>query len=137
MSKYTHWWRPNVERALREYPRLKAKKNAMQECSITPNYSGLSGSTGPSRTTEQIALRQLPDEEEKWIVAIERATEEIAKQKDGADVLRIVEECYYRKSMTLAGVAMKYYMDERTALRRRNRFIVSVAKHMGYLKGEL
>lgn len=134
MSKYRHWWRPSVERDVRAYPALKQKKNELQKISITPAYGGQTA-RGPdvSRTTEAAAMRQLPEREGAVVDAVERAMQEVARQKDGKEVLAIVEMVDFKRTHTIEGVAMKLSMDRRTVLRRRNRFLYIVAEKEGYL----
>jgi len=133
MSKYRHWWRPNVERALKVYPFLKAKKADMQSGSSTANYSGMPRSGDVSRTTEQLATRQLSPQEEKLIDAVDRAIEEIRRHRDGADVLRIVEMVDFKRSHTMDGAALAIHMHRVTASNKRTRFVDMVGKNMGWM----
>lgn len=133
MSRYKYWWRPNLERALREYPDMKARKADLQAATLTPNYSPMPSGNAPSRQTETLAMRQLPPEEEKWISAIDKAIDEIQRQHDGEAVIALVTAIYFKKTYTLNGAAYLYHMSESTAKRRLGRFIAIVAKHKGLL----
>ncbi len=132
MSKYRHWWRPNVERALRVYPYLKAAKQAAQEQSITPSYTGMPRGGGISRTTENAATRHFSAQEEKILDAVDRAIAEVSKHRDGQDVLRIVEMVDFKRSHTLEGAAMALFMHRVTASDKRTRFVDLVGKYMDF-----
>ena len=123
MSKYRHWWRPNVERALRVYPYLKAAKQAAQEQSITPSYTGMPRGGGISRTTENAATRHFSAQEEKILDAVDRAIAEVSKHRDGQEVLRIVEMVDFKRSHTLEVAAMALFMHRVTASDKRTRFV--------------
>ena len=134
MSKYRHWWRPSVERDIRAYPALKQKKAELQKVSVTPAYGGqtIRGSE-VGRTTENAALRQLPSREDAIVTAVEAAMREVSRQRDGKEVLSIVEMVDFKGTHTIEGVALSLHMDRRTVLRRRNRFLYIVAEKEGYL----
>ena len=132
-TKNKHWWRANVERALREYPALAERKRALQASSITPNYSPMPGSSDPSRTTETLALRQLSDEEERWIAAIEKAREDMKLRSDGNEILRLVSMVFFKQTHTMTGAAIETHVSLSTAQRRVGQFIARVAEHKGLL----
>lgn len=132
MSKYRHWWRPNVERALRVYPYLKAAKQAAQAQSVTPSYSGMPRGGGTSRSTENAALRHFSPQEEKLLDAVDRAIAEISRHRDGAEVLNIVKMVDFDRRYTVEGAAMALYMHRVTASEKRTRFIDLVGKYMDF-----
>jgi len=132
VSKYRHWWRPNVERALHVYPYLKAAKQDAQAQSVTASYSGMPRGGGPSRSTENAAMRMLSPQEEKLVDAVDRAIAEISHHRDGAEVLRIVKMVDFDRRYTVEGAAMALYMHRVTASEKRTRFIDLVGKYMDF-----
>ena len=132
MSKYRPWWRPNVGRALRIYPYLKAAKQAAQAQSVTPSYSGMPRGGGSSRSTENAALRHFSAQEEKLLSAVDRAIEEISRHRDGVEVLQIVKMVDFDRRYTVEGAAMELHMHRNTASNRRTRFIDLVGKYMDF-----
>lgn len=132
MSKYRHWWRPNVERALHVYPYLKAAKQDVQAQSVTASYFGMPRGGGPSRSTENAAMRMLSPQEEKLVDAVDRAIAEISHHRDGAEVLRIVKMVDFDRRYTVEGAAMALYMHRVTASEKRTRFIDLVGKYMDF-----
>lgn len=132
MSKYKHWWRPNVERAIKQYPMLCEKKKDLQAASMTANYNAMPSGNEPSRTTENLGTRFLSEQEEKILFSVGRAIDEIMRQRDGEDVMRIVTLVDFKQTHTVDGAAIALYMHRNTAACRRTRFIDLVGKYMGY-----
>lgn len=132
MSKYRHWWRPTVEKALKQYPQLKAMKADLQSGSVTANYSGMPRSGGVSRTTEVLGTKHLSQQEELLIYAVDRTIKEISRHRDGADVLKIVDMVDFKQSHTMEGAALALYMHRVTASDKRTRFVDMVGKYMGF-----
>lgn len=132
MSRPNHRWYGNVIRAIRYYPALIEAKNDMQGASMTANYSGMPKGGGPSRSTENCAMRQLSPREEEEMEAVQMAIEDIGRQRDGGEVLKIVELVDWRKTHTLEGAAMQLHMCEKSVRIRRDRFVRAVAKNMRY-----
>lgn len=132
-TKNKHWWRSNVERALREYPALKERKKAIQSAALTPNYNPMPGRSEPSRLTENLAMRQLSEEEEKWISAIDKAREDMRQTSDGEEIMMLVTMVFFKQTHTMTGAALERHVSLSTAQRRVGRFISAVAKHKGLL----
>jgi phage transcriptional activator, RinA family len=132
MSKPTYKWYGNVIRAIGYYPNLLAEKKDKQGASITASYSGMPRSGQPSRTSENCAMRQLSPREEEELEAVRLAIEDIGRQRDGRDILRIVEMVDWARTHTLQGAADRLHISERTARALRSRFIYAVAKNMRY-----
>jgi len=123
-----------VVTAIRQYPTLAAKKAELQKTSVTPAYEATIRGSEVGRTTETAALRQLPPAEEVWVDAVEQATEEILRHRDGREVMAIVRMVDYQRTHSVAGAAMELNMDRVTAWRRRSRFVYTVAKYAHYIQ---
>ncbi|MFR1051501.1 MAG: hypothetical protein ACLSE7_07200 [Lachnospirales bacterium] len=133
LSKYRYLWYPNVIHAIRYYPALLQAKNDLQGQSVTANYSGMPKSGQASRTTENSAMRELSGREEEELQAVSAAIEDIGRQRDGKTVLQIIEMVDWGKTHTIDGAAMRLHMSEKTIRRKRNRFVLMVAKNFRYL----
>lgn len=134
MSKYRYWWRPNVERLLKTYPALKAMQAAAKNPTLTARYGPQSGGGGISRGTENLALKTpLTAREQEAVEAVDKAIEEIRRQRDGETVLKIVTMVDFKRSHTIEGAAMVLYMHRDTAGDKRTRFIDLVGKNLGWL----
>lgn len=134
MSKYRYWWRPNVERLLKTYPALKAMQAAAKNPTLTARYGPQAGGGGISRGTENLALKTpLTAREQEAVEAVDKAIEEIRRQRDGETVLKIVTMVDFKRSHTIEGAAMVLYMHRVTASDKRTRFIDTVGKNLGWL----
>ncbi len=128
MSRPRYWWYGNVLRVIRNYPALRAAKDAVQSVSTTANYSGAPGGSGGSRRTENSALRQLSPREEDDLDAVERAMERVSDE-----VLEVVRLYHWKGVRNFETVGYRLHISPRTARRRNGRFVWEVAKNMGYL----
>lgn len=133
MSKYKHWWFPNVARALKAYPALIAQKDALQRQKIIAKYSPDPRAGGSTRATENAALKDLPPGEAAIVDAISSALDEISRRRDGDEIIRLIDLVYFRQTHTLQGAALSLAMSERTAQRKNGDFIQLTAKKLGYL----
>lgn len=129
MSKYKHSWRPNVERIVRYYPELRDRKAELRK--VSHSEDGVH--TAATRTTENIALRLLSPREEEELYAVETAIEDIGRQRDGREILRIIELVDWSRRCNIAQAAFRLHMDRSTAARRRGRFLYAVARNLKYL----
>lgn len=85
--------------------------------------------------TEETAIRNpLTTREQEAVRAVDKAIEEIAHQRDGQTVLKIVEMVDFKRSHTIDGVALTLYMHRDTVGEKRSRFIYLVAKNLGWME---
>lgn len=134
MSHYRHWWYPNISRALKAYPSLIAKKDDIQRLNIIAKYSGEPSGGGASRSTEEIAIRDLPPAEAALVDAISSAMDEISRRRDGDYIVRLIDLVYFKQTHTIQGAAAVLNMSEKTARRRHGDFIILTARKLGYLQ---
>lgn len=134
MSHYRHWWYPNISRALKAYPSLIAKKDDIQRLNIIAKYSGEPSGGGASRSTEEIAIRDLPPAEAALVDAISSAMDEISRRRDGDYIVRLIDLVYFRQTHTIQSAAAVLNMSEKTARRRHGDFIILTARKLGYLQ---
>ena len=133
MSKYRHWWRPTVERAIRQYPALKEMKRELQQPRITANVSGMPRSGNIGDPTGEAAMRELSPQEEATIDAVEAAAAMMAQCRDGKTVLQIVDMVDFKRRYTVQGAADALHLSLRAATDKRTRFIDAVGKKLGYM----
>lgn len=134
MSKPRERWWGYVKACIRAYPELKSKTMELHRTPITPRYGGSGGAGGPSDPVSSAALRTLPPQEQREYEAIEAAIRETAMMQDGATRLAIIELVFWRQSHTLQGAAIQTHLSYRSARRRQEQFIRSVAQNMGLLE---
>ena len=133
MSRNRFGWWAYVKDMIRRYPQLKEEYDALHQQSMTADMSGLPHGGGSGRTTETIAVRQLPACKQREMDAVARAVEKTKLLKTGADRLKIIDLVFWRRSHTLEGAAMQIPCSYRQARRYHSEFILNVATEFGLL----
>lgn len=81
---------------------------------------------GISRTTENVATRELPIDEQRALDAVMQAIITTGRYRNGELRLRIIDMVYWKQTYTLEGAAKKCYVSERTAYNWHNDFVALV-----------
>ena len=118
---------------VRDYPYRKREFDALHEQKITASATGLPGGGDSSRTVEQIALRQLPKQEQKEYDTVHQAVQRTRQMKDGEYRLQVVKLTLWQNRYTIPGAAMRLNIPEDRAKRYRWEFIVLVGHLYGFL----
>lgn len=119
-------WRQQARRALRAYPRLKAKEREIEQ-QITPVYGGATVQHGASRTTEDVALRsRITDSEWNMISAVELALNMQKHYPNAAQRVKMVELVYFRGTHTIAGAAIECNYSEDALWRWNTEILTAV-----------
>lgn len=130
------WW-GYCRNIVRMYPVYLARYRALHDVSMTANYTGLPGDNSPSRSTEDVATRELTRTEQRSLDAVEAAIRATQQRKDGKERLRLIGLVYWPKrpdqAFRLYEACNKVNISERTAKRWHRDFILSVARYRGLL----
>lgn len=130
-----NWW-PFALNMIKDYPARKQEYDLIHEQKITASLSGMPGGGSASRTVENIALKQLPWQEQKEYDAVRKAEELTLAEADGKIRMKVVELTLYKKRCNTAGAAIRLNISERTAQRHRWRFVILVGYTYGFLTKE-
>lgn len=146
MSKPRYWWWSSVRTAVRQYPKLRAKKDDMQSMQVTRAVKSITGqdgklhdlyaapgSGGTGRAVENLALLELPPQEERILNAVERSLELASLAVNGETRVKILREYHFRGGL-LSSVADRNFVGEATAKRWNAVFMRTVAMELGYLQ---
>lgn len=90
-------------------------------------------SGGESRPTEEVALRELPQTEQKEYEAVEGAIKQTREKENGEEVLKMIRLVYWDRSHTIYGASRELSISEKTAKRWHGEFIKIIAKIYGLL----
>lgn len=118
---------------IRRYPALKEQFADLHSAKLTADYSGMPKSREASRTTENIAIRELPTNKQREYEAVRRAIETTERYPNGQDRLKIIKLVLWDRSHTLEGAALTVPCSIATAKRYHGAFIMLVAKNYGLL----
>ena len=148
MSRPRYWWWASVRAAIRQYPKLKAKKDEIQDMRITKAVKSIQGKGGElhdfyaapggggnGRTVERLALAELPPAEERILEAVRLAIEETEASRDGREHMAMLRG-YYWGGLSMMDAASRAYVDLKTAQRWNGVFARRVARGLGYLPQE-
>lgn len=125
------WWR-YIRNVIQAYPCLKKEHDDLLRQSVTASASGMPGAGGPSRGTEDVALRTLPGLEQREYDAVRMAIDATKLMENGRQRLMIIEYFYWKEGYTLAGASMRagYSVDRGKQL--HGEFVRLVAKFYGF-----
>ena len=125
------YWAGAIE-AVEKYPERIRRLEELRTQNITANISGMPGGGGVSRSTENVALRQLPPSQQKDCEAVELALAEMRKKAYGKDALDLIRMRYWQKpKCNLSTIAMRLHYSEVTMKRWNSEFIRMVLKFRG------
>ena len=106
MSSPQYGWWSYAKYLTRAYPALKKEYDALRSQHLTADPSQIHVCTGAaSRSTENIALRQLPPARQADYDAVTKAIEQTKRLKTGSDRLKLIDMVFWKQSHTLDGAA--------------------------------
>ncbi len=134
MSKPREIWWAYAKAMIRAYPKRKQEYDAIHTQTVTADLSGMPRGGGASRTTEMIALRQLPQTHQKEYDAVHKAITITRRRPDGEARLKVIDLVYWKKTHNIAGAAQQVPCHEKTAKTYHRDFIYLVADCYGLMK---
>ena len=105
------------------YPQLQKEYNDLHAVSTASSLCAVPAKSAFSRSTEDIALRELPPARQRELDAVNLAIELTKLMKTGDDQIKLIDLVYWKKSHNIAGAAMILYVSEITAKRWHADFI--------------
>jgi hypothetical protein len=133
MSKPRYDWWTYAKGMIRRYPQLKERHGDLHTPNAISSYSGERGSPQASRTTESVAIRELPSTSQREYEAVRRAIETTEHYNNGRDRLKIIKLVLWDGTHTLAGAALTVPCAWRTAAQWHGEFIRMVASYYGLM----
>lgn len=133
MSSPRYIWWGYVQRMVQKYPERAAALGDLHAVAMTARYSAEPGGSGPGRSTETVATRELPPTDQKEYDAVRRTVEQYTYSQDGKMVLALVRMVYWDRTYRLYAAARELHISERTAQRWNRTFIYCVATYYGLM----
>lgn len=137
MSRPRYIWWSYVQGMIRKYPERAAALGDLHAPGLTARYGAAPGGGEPGRTTESVALRQLPTCEQAEYDAVRQALEYTAAKPDGPLRLKLVKLVYWDRTHKLYAAARELGVSERTAQRWNHALTNRVAVNYGLLDEKL
>lgn len=136
MSSPRYRWWGFVRRMIRDYRSLKIQYDDLHTQSITAVASGMPRGSGNSSVVENLALRQLPADDQKVYDAVSRAVEITRLLPDGELKLALIRFVYWGQGQRrVEDVPLVLPISRRTAIRWHGDFVRLVGKCYGFEVG--
>lgn len=133
MSNYSEDWWINAVRMVRNYPTRQKEYEELHRQSLVADMSGMPRGSGSSRTTENIALRQMAPAKQQEYDAVTKAIEITKLQEDGARKIELIKRMYWKgRKLPIGSVVMAVGVSDSTGQRWHHDFIMLVGKCFGY-----
>ena len=135
MSSPRYRWWGFVRRMIRDYRGLKAEYDDLHQQSLSAApFAGSGG--GDGRTVENIALRQLPADDQKVYDAVTRAVEITQLLPDGELKVALIRFVYWEQGQRrVEDAPLVLPISRRTAIRWHGDFVRLVGKCYGFEVG--
>lgn len=133
MSKPRYPWWGYVRNMIKAYPDRKREHEELHRQSLTAQINGMPGGGGASRSTENIAVRELPFTKQREYEAVKRAIETTQNFPNGKQRMKIIDLVYWKKSHTVEGAAMKAGYSPDRGKQLHGEFVRLVAKYYGLM----
>lgn len=133
MSKPRYNWWPFALNMIKDYPARNAEYNELHKQKITASMTGLHSQKSASRSTENIATRSLPRQDQLEYDAVKKAIALTQMDESGELQLDVVKLTLWKNSHSIDGAALKLNISPRTAKRYRWKFILCVGYAYGLL----
>ena len=127
-------WYGYVKSMLRRYPEYHARLQDLKSMPSVPAGSG-THSGKISDPTAALALRELPRVEQQEHDAVFKALQTIKGWKGGELQIRILELCYFKKTHSLTGAALKLNISYSYAVQLHIQALRLVARNFGLYDG--
>lgn len=135
MSSPRYRWWGFVRRMIRDYRGLKAEYDGLHQQSLSSAPSGSPGG-GDGRTVENIAMKQLPADDQKVYDAVTRAVEITKLLPDGDLKVALIRFVYWGQGQRrVEDVPLVLPVSRRTAIRWHGDFVRLVGKCYGFEVG--
>lgn len=134
-SPHYRWW-GFVRRMIRDYRGLKEAYADIHSQNVTASASGMPGGGGCGRAVENIALKQLPVDDQKVYDAVSKAVEITGLLPDGDLKIALIRYVYWGKDQRkVKDALLVLHISRRTAERWHAEFVRLVAKCYGFEVG--
>lgn len=133
MSKPRYIWWGYARNMVKRYPELKEEYNERKEQRITRNFESTIKGTEASRSTENVALRQLPPSKQAEYDAVTKAIEKTKEKNNGEIRLLLIDMVFWKQSHTLDGAAYKIGYSYDMARKYQQEFLRLVGLYRGLM----
>lgn len=132
MSKPRDRWWGYAKNCIRAYPVLKEKYGDIKAQNVIAGYSGMPRCSGNSRTIEKLALRELPQQEQREYDAVHNAIEATMLYDTGRERIELISAVYFgENTIKIDAAGANLHIAEATARRWHGDFVRLVGGYLG------
>lgn len=132
MSKPRDRWWGYAKNCIRAYPALREKYGDIKSQNIIAGYSNMPGGGGDGRTVERLAMRELPQQEQREYDAVHNAIEATMMYETGRERVALISAVYFgQKSEKIDIAGRQLHIAEATAWRWHADFVRLVGGYLG------
>ncbi len=133
MSKPRYRWWGFARRMIRDYQGIKLAMDDLHSQTITASMSAMPRGGGAGRTVENVALRELPQDDQKVYDAVTQAIEITRRMPGGNERLAMIRDIYWGKeNYKIKDAAIHAHVSVPTAKRWHGDFVRLVGKCYGF-----
>lgn len=125
MSRKGTGWRAAARSAAYDYPRLRQELAELRRQGAS-GLGGMPSGNEARRSTEDLALRELPAAQQRRLDAVEQAVTISSQLTSGPSRVKLVELVYFARRFTVEGAAMQIPISTRQAWAWNNDFLLLV-----------
>ena len=124
-------WRMRTKAIIRRYPELCRAEAELRTVRLTAPFEEMRSGSEPSRTTEQLALRELPPSDQRELDAIRNAIATTMRYRNGTERLKLVDLVFWRaRPYDLRPAADRIHVSYQTAKIWHNDFVALTDAYM-------
>jgi hypothetical protein len=120
---------------VRNYPARKAEHEELHSQSLVADTSGMPGGSNVSRTTENVAIREMAPAKQMEYEAVTQAIRITQMLPTGDKRIELIDRMYWKgRKLRIDDVVMHLYISDITGKRWHSEFIALVGSCYGYLE---
>lgn len=127
-------WRADTKAIIKRYPQHRRDEALLRTVNVTASFSGERFGHTASRTTENVATKELPPEAQRELDAVSQAISTTMRFRNGKDMLKLIDLMYWQtreRSMYTASTILHISYD--TAKNWHSEFIKLTDAYMRVL----
>lgn len=117
-------WRMRTKAIIRRYPELCRAESELRAAKITAGFEEMRSGNEATRSTELLALRELPPRDQRELDAVRNAIATTMRYRNGQDRLKLIDLVFWRpRPYELRPAADRIHVSYQTAKIWHNDFV--------------
>lgn len=117
-------WRMRTKQIIRRYPELVRLEADLRTATLTAGFEEMRSGNEATRSTELLALRELPPRDQRELDAVRNAIATTMRYRNGQDRLKLIDLVFWRpRPYELRPAADRIHVSYQTAKNWHNDFV--------------